>query len=322
MRRVLAIVLISTCWTARAEWPFPDADGTLWRYRLSTEPDGNSTVLIRRITSPKSDADQKTLSVETVVNGVTSSTELLKSDGNAVLAISRRAADGKVAIFDPLPTVLPENLDAGVTWNTRAEIACVHLSLTTRIMGEESIKTPAGEFLAWRIHGEQAGTISTVADRWFVKRIGWVKESVTQRSPTGELLLRNTLELVALPSVNPGISPSPSPGLKELEGSVSTSSEGDPLTTIPSDALQIVARWHVHGALTKSKVRAVWIAEDAGDIVPAEYKVDEATAVVTSPEATGTFTLERPEDGWAPGKYRVEFYLGNVLAETVKLTIE
>jgi len=322
MLRVWAVLLISSCWTARAEWPFPNADGTLWRYRLTTEPNGSSAVLLRRISAPESDLNQKMLAVETSIDGVASSTELLKSDGNALLAISRRTADGKVAIFDPPATVLPDNLESGATWNTRAEIAGVQVSLPARIVGEESIQLPAGTFRAWRVHGEQGGTISTVVDRWFVRQIGWVKESVTQRSPTGELLLRNTLELIALPSVSPEISSSPTPELKKLEGSVSTSTEGDPLTTVSADALQIVARWRVHGALTKSKVRAVWIAEDAGEIVPAEYKVDEATAMVTSPEATGTFTLERPDDGWAPGKYRVDFYVGNVLAETVKLTIK
>ncbi|MEY2491260.1 MAG: eukaryotic-like serine/threonine-protein kinase [Verrucomicrobiota bacterium] len=322
MLRVWGVLLVSSCLTARAGWPFPSADGVLWRYRLTSEPNGSSAVLLRRIVAPKSDADQETLAVETSIDGVASSTESLKSDGNAVLATSRRAADGSLATFEPPATLLPANLGPGVAWNTRAEVAGVQVSLPARIIGEESIQLPAGAFLAWRVHGEQGGTISTVADRWFVKQVGWVKESVTQRSPTGELLLRNTLELIALPSVNPEISPSPAPQLKKLEGSVSTSSEGDQLTTISADALQIVARWRVHGALNKSKVRAVWIAEDAGEIVPAEYKVDEATAVVTSPEATGTFTLERPEDGWAPGKYRVEFYVGNVLAETVKLTIE
>ena len=35
----------------------------------------------------------------------------------------------------------------------------------------------------------------------------------------------------------------------------------------------------------------------------------------------GAFTLVRPEDGWAPGDYRVEFYVDDVLVDVVKLKI-
>jgi hypothetical protein len=32
--------------------------------------------------------------------------------------------------------------------------------------------------------------------------------------------------------------------------------------------------------------------------------------------------LGRPPDGWAEGKYRVEFYVDDILTETVKVTIK
>ena len=143
---------------------------------------------------------------------------------------------------------------------------------------------------------------------------------VKERSPTGELLARNTLELVTLPSISDS-GPDLPREKKPFEASISSSSDGDPLTTISSDALQIVARWRVHDLLSKTKIRAVWIAEDTGEVAPPDYKVDEATNIATAPDAIGTFTLSKPEDGWAAGKYRVEFYVGNVLAETVKLRI-
>jgi hypothetical protein len=49
--------------------------------------------------------------------------------------------------------------------------------------------------------------------------------------------------------------------------------------------------------------------------------VDEASAVTETPSAHGAFTLTRPEDGWAPGDYRVEFYVDDVLVNAVKLKI-
>ena len=90
---------------------------------------------------------------------------------------------------------------------------------------------------------------------------------------------------------------------------------------ISADALQIVARWRARQLPGNTKVRAVWIAEDAGAIAAPAYKIDEAIAVAASPEAIGTFTLSRPPDGWAPGRYRADFYLGNTLATTVRVTI-
>ena len=49
--------------------------------------------------------------------------------------------------------------------------------------------------------------------------------------------------------------------------------------------------------------------------------IDEATTSATAPDSHGIFTLARPEDGWAPGDYRVEFYVDDALTETVKLKI-
>jgi hypothetical protein len=68
-------------------------------------------------------------------------------------------------------------------------------------------------------------------------------------------------------------------------------------------------------------VKAVWIAENIGEDFPQHYKVDEASAVTETPNAHGAFTLTRPEDGWAPGDYRVEFYVDDVLVDVVKLKI-
>jgi hypothetical protein len=65
----------------------------------------------------------------------------------------------------------------------------------------------------------------------------------------------------------------------------------------------------------------VWIAENIGEDFPQEYKIDEASAVAASPTARGSFTLARPEDGWMPGDYRVEFYVDGVFVEAVKMKI-
>jgi hypothetical protein len=49
--------------------------------------------------------------------------------------------------------------------------------------------------------------------------------------------------------------------------------------------------------------------------------VDETDATANGPEAFGTFTLSRPNKGWPLGKYRVELYAGDQLADTLKFTV-
>jgi hypothetical protein len=319
VRSGVVLILFLSGGVIRADGPFPTAAGTVWQYTLTREP-GPATASITRKVLPSQDiGDQTSVPVETVAEGLPESTEFLKIQGEAVLVTSRSSA-GKITTFDPAATILPSKLEVGSPCDGDGKIAETNVTIPLKVIGEEEVKVPAGLFRAWRIHGEDRGTMSTVADRWFVRGIGSVKELVTERSPTGELLTRNTLELVTLPSIS-NSEPALSPEKKPFEASVSTSTDGDPLTTISGDALQIVARWRAQGLAKKAKIRAVWIAEDTGEVAPLDYKVDEATNIAAAPDAFGTFTLSRPEDGWAAGKYRVEFYVGNVLAETVKLTI-
>jgi len=319
VRPGVVLILFLSGGMIRADEPFPTAAGTVWQYSLTREPGPATTSITRKVLPSQDIGDQTSVPVETVAEGVPESTEFLKIQGEAVLVTSRSSA-GKITTFDPAATILPSKLEVGSPCDGDGKIAETNVTIPLKVIGEEEVKVPAGSFHAWRIHGEDRGPMSTVADRWVVRGIGSVKELVTERSPTGELLARNTLELVTLPSLSNRQAALP-PEKKPLEASVSTSTDGDPLITISADALQIVARWRAHGLAQRAKIRAVWIAEDTGEIAPPDYKVDEATNIATAPDAFGTFTLSRPEDGWAAGKYRVEFYIGNVLAETVKLTI-
>jgi hypothetical protein len=87
------------------------------------------------------------------------------------------------------------------------------------------------------------------------------------------------------------------------------------------DTPQIYARWQGHRLRKGAKLRAVWIAENIGADALPDYKADEASTVAESPTAHGAFILSRPEEGWVLGDYRAEFYVDDVLAETIKLKI-
>jgi hypothetical protein len=300
---------------AHAEWPIPTADGTIWQYVLTREGEDQPGTLTRQVFAAKNPDGSDTLRIQTAVNGATHSIEFLKNEGNIILATAFRDAHGETQIFDPPVTILPGDLSFGAEWNYRGPVAGIDLSLPLKIVGAGEIEVPVGKFRALHFHGEKNDGLSTVADFWFVRNVGSIKEVVTQRGPSGDLLSRNSIELAKLPALSQA-----KPELKKLEASVSTSGNGDPLDVVSADALQIVARWQGHGLRKNAKIRAVWIAQDTG-VAPVGFKVDEATAIAPISNAIGKFTLSRPSDGWATGKYRVEFYVDDELADTVDLTI-
>ena len=301
----------------QAEWPIPTADGTTWQYALTREGETEPGTLTRQVFAPRNPNEENSLRVETAINGSTHSTEFLKNESNAILATAYRVQGGKTEAFDPAITILPGQLSFGAEWNYRGPIAGLDLNLPFKIVGDGDIEVPAGKFRALHFRGEKNDGLFTVADFWFVRGVGSIKETVTQRSPSGDLLTRNTIELAKLPARQ---QTQPIGEKKKLEASVSTSSDGDPLDVISDDALQIVARWRGHGLRKNARIRAAWIAQDTG-IAPVDFKVDEATAVAPIADAFGKFTLSRPPDGWATGKYRIEFYVDDKLTETVELTI-
>lgn len=158
-------------------------------------------------------------------------------------------------------------------------------------------------------------------DRWFASGVGIVKDVTTMRAANGDLLQRVSLDLVEQPKVTerPEVKSDTAP--KQLSVSLAKNRFGKPMTTFSSSTPEIYARWQGQRLRNGAKVKAMWIAENIGEDFPQDYKVDEVSAVAESPTAHGMFTLARPEDGWAPGDYRVEFYVDDVLVDAVKLKI-
>ncbi len=300
---------------ARADWPFPVSDGTTWRYSLTREPEQDRMTLTRRVVASRKTPN---VSLEEAIDGTVRWTGLLTSKDGAVLVTSVRDPKDKIVPGSQPATLLPAKLEAGTSWNFRGQIAGSDVALPVKIVGADEIEVAAGKFRAWHIRGEQAGMVTTSVEQWFAPGVGWVKETVTQRSPTGQLIARHSAELVATPSVGRDQLAAET---KPFEASLSTSTAGAPMDTVSADALQIVARWRARPTLPQARVRAVWIAEETGGIAPPGYQIDEATAFAAPPESVGIFTLSRPADGWAPGRYRVDFYLQDVLVASARVRI-
>ena len=116
----------------------------------------------------------------------------------------------------------------------------------------------------------------------------------------------------------PQKSVTPQPG--KLSAGVSSELKDEFKTEFKTDTPAIYARWRGQGLPEHAKIRAAFIAENVAD-VSADSEIDESSADVPTPNASGIFTLSKPEEGWAPGSYRVEFFVDDQPAETVKFKI-
>ena len=253
--------------------------------------------------------------------GTVTNTDLLTVDEHGITCWARVNLDGELVKFSPPQTMIAAPLKKGAAWNFDGQAGELKVQQHYDVQGEEKIDVPAGKFETFRIHGEQTTPNHMTIDRWFAPGVGIVKDITTMRDAKGDLLQRISLELaegpkiVERPEVKPDIAP------KRLTVSCGINRFGKPMTTFSSNTPEIYARWQGQRLRQGANVKAVWIAENIGEEFPQDYKIDEASAVAASPTSRGAFTLERPEDGWMPGDYRVEFYVDGVFVDAMKLKI-
>jgi hypothetical protein len=307
--------------SALATTLIPTKPGTVWQYDVTNEAGESSpgqTQLRLCVSGTQQFGGKELLKLETFVGDVVTKTELIALNENGIVSFAHTGHEGKMIGFVSPQIVVPANLKPGTNWDCIDEIADVRVHQHFTVADTEEVSVPAGNFRALRLHCEESAPLSVTIDRWFVIGVGFVKEIETLRSPAGDLLDRRTLELARLA----GAETKKEETLKKLTVGVSSRPAGDFETEFSSSAQNLYARWQGRDLRAGAKVRAIWIAENVGAIAPPNYKIDDAVAIAGARDAHGTFTLSRPEDGWAPGNYRVEFYLDETLVETVKLQIK
>jgi hypothetical protein len=313
----------------------PTAPGTGWRYKMTEEPgkglripnskaDATGTVrvsVLYRIAGTENIDGKELLKFEMHRAGVVTNTDLLSIDEHGIVCAARINLDGELIKLNPPQTIVATPLKRGASWNFDGQIGELKVHQHYEVTEEHDIEVPAGEFHAFHIHGEQISPSRMTVDRWFAIGTGIVKDVTTMRDASGDLLERISLELMERPKIldRPEVNVEAAP--KKLSVSVAKERFGKLTTTFSSDTPQIYVRWNGHRLRKGAKVRVEWIAENIGDDAPADYGADEASTIADGPTAHGTFTLSRPDDGWAPGDYRAEFYVDDVLVDTVKLKI-
>jgi len=108
----------------------------------------------------------------------------------------------------------------------------------------------------------------------------------------------------------------------KVKAVMTTGPGDDPVTSFASDTPKLLAMFKTKGIKSGTKVRGVLIAIDVGDVAPANTKVLEKTLTLDEDTDDGDFNFSKPTNGWPVGEYRVEIYVNDELATTVKFTIK
>jgi hypothetical protein len=313
----------------------PTAPGTSWRYNMTEEigkglsvpnvkadADGKIRLAVLYRLEGTEEVDGKNLlKFEMHRAGTVTNTDLLAIDEHGITCWARVNLDGELVKFSPPQPIVAVPLKKGVGWNFDGKAGELNVQQHYDVLGEEKIDVPAGKFQAFRIHGEQTTPNRMTIDRWFAPGVGIVKDVTTMQDAKGDLLQRVSLELSEAPKIVQRPEVNLEVALKRLAVSLAKDRFGKPTTSFTSNTPEIYARWQGQRLRPGAKVKAVWIAEDIGEDFPEDYKIDEAFAVAATATARGAFTLAKPEDGWLPGDYRVEFYVDDVFVDLVKMKI-
>ncbi len=313
----------------------PTNPGTTWRYSMTEEIGKGLTIsnlkqdidgkvrlpVLYRLDGMEDLDGRQVLKFEMHRAGAITNTDLVTVDEHGITCWARINLDGELIKFNPPQTMVAAPLRQGATWDFDGQAGDSKVHQRYNVTGEEDIEVPAGEFHAFRIRGEQSSPSRMTIDRWFAPGTGIVKDVTTMRAADGDLLERISLELAERPKIENRPEVKSDATSKRLSVSFAKDQFGKASTVFSSDTPRIYVRWQGQRLRKGGKVKAVWIAENIGEDFPQGYKVDEASATVESQNAHGIFMLARPEDGWAIGDYRVDFYIDDVLVDAAKLKI-
>jgi hypothetical protein len=315
-----------------AELPLlPTTEGTTWNYDLVqekpsgdfdlTEPNEQEQIAVTYRLGATEKIDNKDLQRLEIYRGDTlESVDLIAVEERGITCPARLDSQGAITKLAPPQIMLATPLKTGGRWNFDGTIAGTKVNQRYEIAGEEDVDLPAGKFHAWRIHCEQTLPAPATIDRWFVPGTGFVKVETVVKAPSGGVLQKSSLKLKEPPKVIAATQKKPTPKLEKLSAGMSSEPAGEFKADFKPDTPAIYARWRGRGLPDHANIRAVFMAENVAD-VSADYQIDETSAVAPTPNASGTFTLSKPEEGWATGNYRVEFFVGDEPAATVKFKV-
>ncbi|HXY60249.1 MAG TPA: hypothetical protein VEH26_01450 [Chthoniobacterales bacterium] len=326
----LAILLGSLASLSTAS-QFPTTEGTTWNYELIqekpspnldlTEPNQTEHFAMSYRLGGVEKIDNMELRRFELYRGDTlESIDLIAIEEGGVMCPARADARGAVVKLIPPQQMLALPMEKGKHWRFDGTIADRRVVQEYKIVGEEEVAVPAGRFHAWRIHCEQTSPAPATIDRWFVPGTGFVKVDTVVKGESGIPAQKTWMNLKELPKVVLTSEKDVEAEPYKFSAGVSTEPTGEFKSDLKLDFRAIYARWHGRELSEHAKVRAVFIAESVENVA-ADSQIDEVETTSPATNAGGSFTLSRPNDGWNPGSYRLEFYVDGALADTVKFKI-
>ena len=327
---VSALVLMPLICGA-AEPLLPTAEGTTWNYDLVqekpsdsldlTEPNEREQIAVTYRLGGIQKIDNKDLQRLEIYRGDTlDSIDLIAVEERGIVCPARANPQGAITKFIPPQMMLSAPVTKGKHWKFEGTVGETEVSQDYETVGEEDIAVPAGKFHAWRIHCEQTSPRSASIDRWFVPGTGFVKVVTTINGPSGLLLQKTSLDLTEPPKIKAQPKAKSATESRKLSVGLSKEPAGDFTTSFASSTPVIYARWQGSGLHVPANIRAVLIAEAVAN-VGTGYEMEEDSAVAPASDSRGALTLDRPDEGWVPGNYRVDFFVDDAPAGTVKLKI-
>lgn len=329
MKFLALVVSLAPVISLAADSPIPIAEGTTWNYELVqikpsgsldlTEPDEKETFAVTYRLGASQKVDNKDLSRLEIYRGEElESIDLIAIEEPGIICPARLDAKGAVVKLVPPQTMVPAALAKGARWKFDGTIGETKVNQDYEIAGQEDVDVPAGKFQAWRIHCEQTLPAPASIDRWFVPGTGFVKVATVVKGESGVAAQKTWLNLKELPKVVPRKEALSRP--EKLLAGVASEPKGEFKAEFKPDTAAIYARWHAQGIAERATIRAVFIAKNVAD-VSADYQIDEMETTAPAANSGGNFELSRPEGGWTAGEYRIEFFVNDELAQTVKFKI-
>lgn len=97
---------------------------------------------------------------------------------------------------------------------------------------------------------------------------------------------------------------------------------GDEVTSTFSDSDVFYAVVDLSNATQDTVVKAVWTAVDAADTDP-EYEIREQALDITEESFSGSIYFQLlNDDAWPTGRYRIDLYLNDTLAQSIEFSVE
>ncbi len=95
------------------------------------------------------------------------------------------------------------------------------------------------------------------------------------------------------------------------QATMAKGSDGEsPTTVFAGDAEKFYCYVQMRGKTAGAKVSARWFAVEARGVDP-NFEIDRSRITLEGDQNLVNFSLTRPANGWPPGKYRVDLYLGD-----------